>query len=346
MQSKYLGAALAATLLASHPSFASAQTAVTIYGVLDAAISSRDTGGPEGRQTALNSGEQTASRFGLRGTEDLGNGLKVIFNLEGNMGIDTGTTDSALFSRRSVVGLEGDFGSLTLGRDYSPIGIVSLASDVSGQGFYGTNLTAFSANRLTRRLANSVNYKSASWHGLNLLLAYGAGEGVTPATPNAPSGDTRAAGLEFRHDNLYLGAAFHAIRRVAADDDKESAAGAGYTFDSLHKLELKGSWMQTDRVGFDKFRQLSLGGAMPFGPHKVYVNLQRFEQGDAAGNAWGLAYTYTMSKRTNLYATYGGVDNNRLGVFGIASSSNTVAPAATNRGADVSVVSLGMRHMF
>jgi predicted porin len=137
----------------------------------------RRSGRPHHR---VNSGNQSSSRFGFRGTEDLGNGLKAIFNLEAGTAIDTGAGDSALFGRRAVVGLEGGFGTLTLGREYSPIAAIAGATDAFGQGFYGSNLSAFTTNRLTRRLANSVNYKSPSWNGLKLLAAYSAGE-VTAA---------------------------------------------------------------------------------------------------------------------------------------------------------------------
>jgi predicted porin len=335
---------LAAALVALTPLFAAAQTNVTLYGILDAAISSQDTGGPEGRNTVVNSGNQSSSRFGFRGTEDLGNGLKAMFNLEAGTAIDTGAGDSALFGRRAVVGLEGDFGSLTLGREYSPIAAIAGATDAFGQGFYGSNLSAFTSNRLTRRLANSVNYKSPSWNGLKVLAAYAAGE-VT--TANTPSGDLKGVGLEYTLSGLYLGAAYHEINRVAAGKDKESAIGAAYKFDRLGGFEIKANWMEADREGTAaKYKQANLGGSMPFGPHRVYANLQQQKQGAARGNSWALGYTYSLSKRTNLYASYASLDNNGSSVFGLSSSSVTIAPAAANLGADPSVFSLGLRHTF
>jgi predicted porin len=334
---------LAAALVAATPLFAAAQTNVQLYGILDAAISSQDVGGPEGRTTVVNSGNQSSSRFGFRGTEDLGDGLKAIFNLEAGASIDTGAADSALFGRRAVVGLEGGFGSLTLGREYSPIAAVAGATDAFGQGFYGSNLSAFTTNRLTRRLANSVNYKSPAWNGFKLLAAYSAGE-VT--TANTPSGDLRGVGAEYTLGNLYLGAAYHTIKRVPADEDKETAFGAGYKFDQLGGFEVKGNYMSADREGSAKYKQANLGGSMPFGAHRVYANYQRQEQGNAKGNSWALAYTYSLSKRTNIYASYASLDNNSNGVFGLSSSSVTIAPAATALGKDPDVFSLGLRHSF
>jgi predicted porin len=344
MQVKRLAAALAVSFSAATPLFAVAQTNVTVYGVLDAAVSSQDTGGPEGRNTVLNSGNQSSSRIGFRGTEDLGNGLKALFNLEAGASIDTGNADSALFGRRAVVGLEGGFGTLTLGREYSPIAAIAGATDAFGQGFYGSNLSAFTTNRLTRRLSNSVNYKSPAWNGFKLLAAYSAGE-ITAV--NTPSGDLKGVGAEFALGGLYLGAAYHTINRVAADNDKEAAVGAGYKFEQLGGFEIKANWMQADREGTAaKYKQANLGGSMPFGAHRVYANFQQQKQGNAKGNSWALAYSYSLSKRTNLYASYASLDNNNSGVFGLNSSSTTVAPPATALGADPSVFSLGMRHTF
>jgi predicted porin len=78
----------------------------------------------------------------------------------------------------------------------------------------------------------------------------------------------------------------------------------------------------------------------------VYANYQQQKQGAAKGNTWALGYTYSLSKRTNLYASYASLDNNGSGAFGLTSSSVTIAPAATSLGKDPSVYSLGLRHSF
>ncbi len=351
---------LAAALVAATPLFAAAQTNVQLYGILDAAISSQDAGGPEGRQTVVNSGNQSSSRFGFRGTEDLGNGLKAIFNLEAGTAIDTGAGDSALFGRRAVVGLEGAFGTVTLGREYSPIAAIAAASDAFGQGFYGSNLSAFSnafpnasattANRLTRRLGNSINYKSASFAGFKVLGAYAAGETAETTTNNQNTslqkGDLWGGGVEYTMGGLYLGAAYQQIKRVASDEDKETAVGGAYKFDQLGGFEIKANWMKAERPTMADYKQANIGGSMPFGAHRVFVNFQQQKQGNAEGKTWALAYTYSLSKRTNLYASYASLDNNNTGVFGITSSSVSVTPAATRLGADPDVFSLGLRHSF
>jgi predicted porin len=332
---------LAAALVALAPLYAAAQTNVTLYGVLDAAIESADQGGSIGRHTNVQSGNQSGSRFGFRGAEDLGNGVKAIFNLEAGVAADTGAQDAAgLFQRRAVVGLEGDFGTLTLGREYSPLAQVAGASDEFGQGFYGNNLSAFD-NGLTRRLSNSINFKSASFGGVDVMAAYSAGEKTT-----SPSNNIIAWGAEFKQGGLYVGGAYQTRKAAVAGDTKEYGVGAGYTFADLGGFEIKSNYLAADPIGDNNtFKQYNLGVGYPFGASKVYANVQQSKIGSSAkGNAWALAYSYTLSKRTNLYATYASLNNNAAGAFTLKSGSNAVAPAAA--GNDPSVFTVGVRHTF
>jgi len=334
--------ALAAALITSLPLFAHAQTNVTVYGIMDAAIASEDTDAPgEKRRTVINSGNQSSSRLGFRGSEDLGNGLKAIFNIEAGVALDTGAADSSLFGRRSIVGLQGGFGQLTVGREYSPIASVAAATDVFGQGFYGSNLSAFTTNRLTRRLSNSVNFKSAPISGFAVLAAYSAGERTT----DGPSGNLVGVALEYANGPFYAGAGYHRLERLATEDDKELAVGAGV---KLGDFDIKANYLQADQAGANnEFEQINLGAAYTMGVNKFFVNLQRNEiENGARGNAWAIAYTYSLSKRTNLYTSYGSMRNNARGTFGLNSSSTNVTPVATALGADPTAFTVGVRHAF
>ena len=341
MQRKILAAALFAT---AFPIAAFAQSNVQLYGVMDAALAREESGTPGQNSTwKVNSGNQSSSRIGFRGTEDLGDGLKAMFNIEAGVALDTGAADSNLFQRRAVVGLENSFGLLTVGREYSPIAAVAAMSDVFGQGFYGTNLSAFGAqgaNRLTRRLDNSVNFKSAAWNGLRAYLAYSAGEKTVD-----PSGNLYGGAVEYTYGNLGLSAGYHTIKRLAIEEDKEMAFGASFKLDAF---ELKGNYLSADNAGpNNKYKQYNIGGAFTMDANKFFVNFQqqKLETG-AKGKTVAIAYTYSLSKRTNLYASYATLDNDNRAVFGINSSSTNVTPAATALGADPKALSLGLRHTF
>jgi predicted porin len=336
MQGKLLAAALCAAL----PLAASAQSSVTVYGVADAAIAREDTGVAGGSRNVLASGNQTTSRFGFKGVEDIGGGLKAMFNLEAGAQLDTGLGDSALFGRRAVVGLEGAFGSVTLGREYSPIADVAGATDINGQGFYGTNLNSFNAGRLTRRLSNSVNYKSPSLSGFKLGAAYSAGEQTTGASQTL-----MGVSASYTMGNLFLGAGYHTIERQLTGDDKEMILGAAY---KMGAVELRGNYMEADPVGNNnQYEQINAGASYTFGANKVFGNFQRSElENGARGNGFSFAYSYTLSKRTNVYAAYAKISNNNLALFGINSAGSSATPPAGAFGADPKAFTLGMRHAF
>ncbi|WP_426100828.1 porin [Massilia sp. TSP1-1-2] len=331
---------LAAVVFASLPLAASAQSSVTVYGVMDAAIAHEDTGAPNGSRNVVNSGNQSSSRLGFKGTEDLGNGLKAMFNIEAGVALDTGASDTALFGRRSVVGLSGGFGSLTLGREYSPIADVAKETDVFGQGFYGSNLNAFTTGRLTRRLSNSVNYRTPTMSGFKAGLAYSAGE-----TSTGPSGTLKGVMADYTNAGLYIGAGYHTLERLASGDDKEMIVGAGYKFGTV---ELKANYLEADPTGANnQFEQVNLGASYGMDAHKFFANYQtnKLENG-AKANGIAVAYTYSLSKRTNVYASYSTLRNNATGLFGMNSSSTNVTPPTTAPGADPKALVLGMRHSF
>jgi predicted porin len=332
---------LAVALVVSAPMLAAAQSNVTVYGTMDAAVGVLDTGANgEKSQTVINSGNQSSSRLGFRGTEDLGNGLKALFNVEAGLALDTGVGDSALFGRRSVVGLQGAFGTVTVGREYTPISFIAAGSDIFGQGFYGSNLSAFNSNRLTRRVSNSINYKTTQMSGFTGSASFSAGERTVE-----PSGDLMGVALEYANGGLFLGAGYQVLERLAAGDDKEYAFGAGYKFGTV---EVKGNFLVGDQVGNNnKFEQANIGAAMTFGAGKAFVNVQqnKFENG-AKGNGFAIAYSYSLSKRTNVYTSYASMRNNGLATFGLNSSSTNVTPVATALGADPTAFTVGVRHTF
>ncbi|MDQ1834647.1 porin [Massilia scottii] len=336
MQCKLMAVVLAAAI----PLCASAQSSVTIYGVADASLAKEDTDVKGGSRTVVNSGNQSTSRIGFRGVEDLGNGLNAVFNLEAGVNLDTGAGDSVLFGRRAVVGLKGGFGSVLIGREYTPIADVANASDINGQGFYGTNLSSFGAGRLTRRISNSVNYKSNSMGGVIVSAGYGLGE-----TATGPSQDLMGLAVEYKANNIYVGGGYHVVERLASGDDKEMIFGAGFTFGPV---EIRGNYMAANPTGKgNKYEQVNAGLSYTFGSNKIYGNLQQNKlEGGAKGNGASLAYSYALSKRTNVYASYAMLRNNDKATFGINSAGANVIPPATAFGADPTALAVGVRHSF
>ncbi|MNQ45552.1 Outer membrane porin protein 32 precursor [compost metagenome] len=192
--------ALAAVSLAGA---ASAQSSVTVFGVIDAMVSSYSTRSedPRGltpavtvRRTALGHSGYSTSRLGFRGTEDLGGGLAASFWLEAPITNDDGAMGIANFSRRSTVSLSGGFGEVRLGRDFTPTFWNDTLFDPINTNGAGGNLilaanTAFAGNANYVRASNSIGYflppNLGGFHG-QLQYALHERDSFTPGTATPP----------------------------------------------------------------------------------------------------------------------------------------------------------------
>lgn len=175
--------ALAATCLAAT---ASAQSSVTLFGVVDAGVA-RVTGDVASR-TGVSTGGVNISRLGFRGAEDLGGGLAATFWLEAGLDVDTGAgkAGGALsFNRRSTVSLSGRFGEVRLGRDDSPTFLNTLIFDPFLTNGVGGN-NAFVMLGAPIQISNAISYfLPRELGGFFGQLQYVPSEqGSASATPN------------------------------------------------------------------------------------------------------------------------------------------------------------------
>ncbi|KVM60557.1 porin [Burkholderia ubonensis] len=219
---------LTAAILAATAGAAHAQSSVTLYGLIDAGISFANhskTATGNDRLFKYDDGVAQGSRWGLRGTEDLGGGLKAIFVLENGFNSGTGALGQggAIFGRQAYVGLStAQYGTVTFGRQYS------FSTDILGANYStGGNTVAGNyayhvndVDQLTSsRINNAVKFQSANYAGFTFGALYGfsnstdfagsAGTG-TPAT----GGSSRAYsfGLNYANGPFSLGAAYTDIR--------------------------------------------------------------------------------------------------------------------------------------
>lgn len=169
---------LVGALTGAFATMAHAQSSVTLYGLIDAGITyvNNSQGHKLWQET---SGAINGSRWGLRGAEDLGGGLKAIFTLENGFNINNGTLgqQGREFGRQAFVGLSSDqFGSVTLGRQYDDVvqylGPLSLTGTQYGGTFFAH---PFDNDNLDNsfRVNNSVHYQSANYAGFKLGAMYG-----------------------------------------------------------------------------------------------------------------------------------------------------------------------------
>ncbi|SAK42097.1 porin [Caballeronia glebae] len=171
-----------AALAASFAGAANAQSSVTLYGLLDTGFTfvnnvANPLNDPVRKSNlhALTSGNEQESRWGLRGAEDLGGGLKAIFTLESGFDLNNGRESNGMFGRQAFVGLSSQYGTVTLGRQYD--GVVDYLAPLSAAGTWGgTYFGHFAGNDNLNSdfsIANAVKYRSADYAGFSFSGMYG-----------------------------------------------------------------------------------------------------------------------------------------------------------------------------
>lgn len=336
---------------------------VVMYGIVDAGLeygrySAGATGG-SGHALRVSPGIHSNSRFGVRGTEDLGAGLRGIFNLEMGFHPDDGSfitnaAPSIGFGRRAWVGIEGGFGQLALGRDYVPGHYVRFNNDLMSYGLYG-NLLA-STRAAGTRINNGVYYLSPSFGGLRLRAAGGAGseQFVEPRSAGRYAG----LGLEYTQGPMFAAAAYERRFEVfpanATSTGHTNDFGAGAKY-NIGAVTLTAGFWRNDPVGPNtatngSSRAVWAGVGIKLGRgdlllQGVQTRIDVATGVDPKATTYGLGYVYPLSRRTNLYAAYGGVRNNAAAAFGLMNGSVAV-PAGGGRGSDPIGVAVGVRHFF
>lgn len=181
---KWCGRGVGLLVLAAAPGLAVA--GVEVYGMLDAAVVLAH-GGPAGSRTKLEAGVSNGSRIGVRGREDLGGGTTAIFTVETGILNDTGGVDQdgVLFGRQAFVGVQGRYGTLTLGRQYTPIFETLTDVDPFTNNYGGALGQLMTGEKAGTRQNNTVQFATPVLAGFSGQLAYGAGEAADPVRASA-----------------------------------------------------------------------------------------------------------------------------------------------------------------
>ncbi|RBL80035.1 porin [Streptomyces cavourensis] len=207
---------LAAALLAGFAGVAQAETSVTLYGIIDTGLGynkiSGGTDAQNGSKFGMINGVQNGSRWGLRGSEDLGDGLRAVFQLES--GFDSGNGTSAqggrLFGRQATVGLASDsWGQLDFGRQTNIASKYFGSIDPFGAGFGQANIGMGLSATNTVRYDNMVMYQTPSFSGFQFGVGYSfnANDTNTAQTGFRTADNTRAITTGLRYVNGPLNAA-------------------------------------------------------------------------------------------------------------------------------------------
>ncbi|MFM0033429.1 porin [Paraburkholderia strydomiana] len=180
---------------------AHAQSSVTLYGLIDESVQYVNNATPNGGSLVqLAGGNLQGNRFGLKGTEDLGGGLKAVFQLENGFDINTGKLQqgSRLFGRQAYVGLSHDaYGTITAGRQYDPL--VDMIQPLTGDNYFGSTFATpgdVDNNDNSSRTNSAVKYVSPVFAGFQFegLYALGGVAGQTGSGQTWGAAGTYATG--------------------------------------------------------------------------------------------------------------------------------------------------------
>lgn len=242
---------------------------VQLYGIVDTGVGYNhvDVDGLGDGQDIdtfqMKSGQASGPRWGLKGTEDLGNGLTVGFILEDGFSSDNGTDSAPMFNRESSLFIEGGFGKLAMGRmgslnngqsSWAKVGMIN-AFGTSDWGDYSVQVGNVMST--AAQWDNMVAYQTPDFAGFKVYAQYGMGNTVT---------DYDSVENESSSDRYYaLGATYN-----------NGPFAAYFAVDSINYA----SWNNADGVGVDVDDSLTvtLGGSYDFEAVKVYLGAQYFDE--------------------------------------------------------------------
>lgn len=345
-----------AAVAASGAAFA--QSSVTVFGIVDAAVTVYD-----GKDTVsgLGNSGNSSSRLGFRGVEDLGNGLKAQFWLEGAVSNDDGSGAGGgaegpgfEFKRRSTISLLSNYGELRMGR--STTAAYDAVSRYDNFGTVGVGATrVWSTGGYDVRRSNMLGYYSNDFSGFKFAVNYAFGE----QTPGARDASYFGGSATYDNGPLSVGFGAEKFRRsnnadVApiADDITAYGLGASYNFGVV---KLAGAYLNQEnkalggaKVDRDHFLLALSAPVGAAGEAKLSYN--RYSQ-DVAGGAdlkadqFALGYVHNLSKRTAVYGTYAFLKNKNDG-NGFTLGGAGLTKPAVDAGGKIQAFQVGVRHAF
>lgn len=315
------------------PGIVSAQTSLTLYGIVDAGIV-YEQGGTGGSLTKLTSGVQSGSRLGFKGMEDLGDGLSAKFALEAGFNSDTGALGQGglLFGRQAWVGLGSRWGDLSFGRQYTPHYLLLDQVDPFGTGLAGSATNLMST---TMRMNNTVKLATPAWGGFTGEIAYGFGEVAGDTAANRQVG----ASLGYARGPLVLKVAHHRVEdAVGTDNSRNTLLGGMFDFGMASASLGVGL---NHGLGTTDNRDYMLGVTVPVGAGALLASFTRKDDrsgANADADQWALGYTHALSRRTNLYTSFARINNDPGAGFTVGN--------ATEPGSGDKAFNIGIRHKF
>jgi predicted porin len=334
---------------------AHAQSNVQVYGLIDAGVEYLDHAAPNGgSMVRVVSGGKNTSRWGIRGSEDLGGGLKAVYNLEGGILLDTGAQDGALFKRQANVGLEGGFGRVVIGRSFTTTYDLVIKFDPMGFApnySWATSGSATGPSKygMTTAFDNLIKYTGHTGN-----FTYGATVGLGEQAGNTADGRKYAAGGSWFAGGLGLMAAYEQINGntvVATGNRDQTTAyhlGADYRSGAWRYVAgMRGYKLESGKAATPDLRGDTYWGGITYAVNAwtltgavYHINTKELPAAkDADPTLFVARAMYALSKRTDLYlsAAHAKAEHGQL----VGLSRDDPGYASTQSG-----VTAGIQHRF
>jgi predicted porin len=347
---------LALAVLGAFAGVASAQSSVTLFGIIDVNARYLDNGG--GKQYQMGQDGINSSRLGFRGTEDLGGGMAASFWLEGALNPDVGTATGQSWQRRSTVSLSGKFGEARFGRDYTATFWNSTIFDP-----FGTNGLGSSGNIFLVVPATPAGGGFGTLVRANNMMGYFLPSGIAGGL----YGQVQVAAGENAYGNKYFGGRigyaagpFNVAGAYGKTEVNGNVDGDQYNFGGSWNfgfMTLSGYYGDISIGNLDQSNWY-IGASAPIGLWTVRgtygaVNRKGIDYGvdinSQDAQQFAVGFQYDLSKRTALYGTYSKIANDGNSTNGanfIVGGLANVAGGGAVRGQDSQGYEFGIRHSF
>jgi predicted porin len=354
MTKNILAIAIAAAVMAP-----SAFAAATVYGSAHMSVDSASQIKDGTNQMSQTNVASNSSFIGIKGSEDLGAGLKAVFQFENQVQFDNDGATAGGFAgqRNSFVGLGGGFGTVLLGIHDTPLKMVGRKYDMFGDRIGDTrNITAANGTGVNfdARPGNVVAYVSPTFSGVTAILAYVNDENGAAVTGPA-SGDTSAlsASIGYAAGALTVDGAYESHGAGFSTLSNQSLAayrlGAGYGFGSVKVQGFYGN-QDMDLVAGKKSRDVyGAAASMAVGAAGTikaqYAVAGKYNDLDNSASLLAVGYDHAMSKNTTAYVAYAAADNASAATYTMNGGGHGVG-SLVNAGKDPSAFSVGLIHKF
>jgi predicted porin len=305
---------------------ASAQSSVTLFGVVD--LSARNVKNGTSSIKSLSTDGNASSRLGFRGVEDLGGGMRAGFWIEGAMSPDSGGAGQT-WQRRSTLSLMGGFGEVRLGRDYTPTFWNHTVFDPFGTNGVGSQTNLMTAQGITSvqnngattlvRANNTIGYFLPAMGGLYGQVQIAAGEGT-------PGNKYFGVRLGYAAGPVNVAVALGNTEVNATRDQKAMNIGASYNIGFMTVYGQYHVYTVDNSTGADpKQKNALIGVTVPVGAGTIKASFGKVGgvSKATAATQFAAGYVHDLSKRTALYAHVAKISNDTGARFAASGSGPT-----------------------